>query len=298
MNRDDLRELHAFMTVADTRSFTKAAAKLGVSQSALSHTMRHLEERHHVKLLTRTTRSVSPTEAGTTLLNTLRPVFSQLQNAIDELHYASTSPSGTVRITTGKHVARLLLWPCIEKLSPQYPNLIFEIDTSNRLRNIVAEGFDAGIRLGEQIEKDMIAVRISSPKRMAVVGAPSYFAHHTPPSTPRDLTHHTCLNLRLPTQGGLYLWEFERHGRPINVRVSGPLIFNDTDLLMDAALKGFGLACVMDDAAEHYISTGQLVRVLDDWCPPFPGYYLYYPSRRHLPPGLTLLIDALRSKKR
>lgn len=295
MERADLRDLYAFVAVAQARSFTKAAARLGVSQSALSHTIRHLEERHQVKLLTRTTRSVSPTAAGKTFLNALTPIFSQLNDAFDDLHHASNTLTGTVRITSGKLVAHMLLWPCIEKLSQRYPNLVFEIDASHRLHNIVTEGFDAGIRLGEQIEQDMIAVRISPPKRMAVVGSPDYFAQHAPPLTPHDLTDHACINLRLPTKGGLYLWEFERDGRPLNVRVNGPLIFNDTDLTIEAALKGFGLTCVLDDAVQDHLQKGRLIRVLEDWCPPFPGYYLYYPSRRHVPPGLAVLIEALRN---
>lgn len=296
MNRDDLRDLHTFVTVAKARSFTKAAAKLGVSQSALSHTIRHLEERHHVKLLTRTTRSVSPTAAGEALMNTLLPVFSQVKDALTTMQHDSTTPSGTVRITAGAHAARTYLWPCVTKLRTHYPNLTFDIDVDNGLRNIAAEGYDGGIRLGEQVEKDMIAVCISPPMRMAVVGSPAYFSTHSPPTTPRDLTHHACLNFRLPTQGGLYLWEFERDGRPLNVRVNGPLISNDADLLIKAAQHGFGLTCTLEDTVSDLLHNGQLVRVLEDWCPPFPGYYLYYPSRRHVPPGLSLLIDALRYK--
>lgn len=261
-----------------------------MSQSALSHTVRRLETRLGLALLVRTTRSVAPTEGGERLTATLRPAFDDIKGRIDELR---DRPSGPVRITSGEHAAHTVLWPALERLLPNYPDIKVEIAIDQSLTDIVAGRYDAGVRLGEQVTKDMIAVRIGPDLRMVVVGAPAYFAIHGMPLTPHDLTYHACINLRLPTLGGLYVWEFEKDGRELNVRVEGPLVFNDMGLILKAALAGLGLAYVMEDQAKALIE-GRLVSVLTDWRPPFPGYHLYYPSRRQLTPAFQLLVDALR----
>ena len=294
MRRDELGDLMAFLVVAEERSFTRAAARLGTSQSALSHTMRRLEARLGLRLLTRTTRRVAATEAGERLIETLRPAFDEIDGQLAALSELRDKPAGTVRITTSLHAAESILWPTMARLLPAYPDVKVELTIDQSLTDIVAERYDAGVRLGEQVAKDMVAVRIGPELRMAVVGAPSYFAERPPPGTPHELTDHVCINLRLPTLGGLYVWEFEKHGRELKVRVDGQLVFNYVPMVLDAAAAGFGLACVLEDHAEKYIADGRLVRVLEDWCPPFAGYHLYYPSRRQPAAAFALLVDALR----
>jgi len=294
MKRDELGDLIAFLTVADERSFTRAAARLATSQSSLSHTVRRLEERMGVRLLTRTTRNVAPTDAGEQLAETLRPALNDIEAKISAISALRQEPAGLIRITTSHHAAQSILMPAVKQLMKDYPEVSVELSVDQRLTDLVAERYDAGIRLGEQVEKDMIAVRIGPDLRMAVVGAPDYFAVHPKPLTPHDLTKHICINLRLPTLGGLYAWEFEHNGRPVNVRVEGQFICNDAGMIIDAALDGLGLACLPEDQFDSLIDNGRLVRVLEDWCPPFPGYHLYYPSRRQTSPAFALLIEALR----
>ena len=294
MRRENVSDLLAFLAVARERSFTKAAAQLGVSQSALSHTMRGLEARLGVRLLTRTTRSVSPTEAGERLLLHLGPRFEEIEAELEALSDLREKPAGTIRITAGEHAAHEILWPALTKFLPHYPDIKVEVIVDYGLTDIVAQRYDAGVRLGEQVSKGMIAVRIGPDMRMAVVGAPSYFAARSPPKRPQDLTDHNGINLRLPTYGGLYAWEFEKSKRELKVRVDGQLVFNDLTLRLNAALAGFGLAYLPEDVAQPYMAEGRLKRVLEDWCLPFPGYHLYYPSRRQSSPAFTLLVDALR----
>jgi DNA-binding transcriptional LysR family regulator len=282
------------MVVAEERSFTRAAARLGVSQSALSHTIRRLEARLGLRLLTRTTRSVSATEAGERLIATLAPALSEIETGLAALGELRDRPSGSIRITAGEHAAHTLLWPVLERFLPLYPEVRVEIATDQSLTDIVAERFDAGVRLGEQVAHDMISVRIGPELRMLVVGSPSYFRTHGRPGTPHDLTDHTCINLRLPTYGGLYVWEFEKDGRALNVRVDGQLTFNDMDLVVKAAAAGLGLAIVMEDQAAPLLADGRLEAVLLDWTPPFTGYHLYYPSRRQPTQAFALLVEALR----
>jgi len=265
-----------------------------VSQSALSHTIRGLEARLGLRLLTRTTRSVSPTEAGERLLQTVGPRFEEIEAELAALSELREKPAGTIRITTGEHAANVILWPALMKFLPNYPDIKVEITVDYGLTDIVAQRYDAGVRLGEQVAQGMIAVRIGPDMRMAVVGAPSYFAKRSPPKKPQDLTDHDCINLRLPTYGGLYAWEFEKGNRELKVRVGGQLIFNGISQRLNAVLAGFGLAYMPEDVAQPYIAQGRLVRVLEDWCPPFPGYHLYYPSRRQSSPAFALLVDALR----
>ncbi|RRI05819.1 LysR family transcriptional regulator [Mesorhizobium tamadayense] len=294
MARENVNDLLAFLAVARERSFTRAAAKLGVSQSALSHTIRALEARLGLRLLTRTTRSVSPTEAGERLLVGVGPRFDEIEAELAALSELREKPAGTIRITAGEHPAETILWPALARLLPDYPDIKIEVIVDYGLADIVAERYDAGIRLGEQVAKDMIAVRVGPEMRMAVVGAPVYFANHKPPRTPQDLTGHNCINLRLPTYGGIYAWEFEKAGRQLKVRVEGQLVFNTAALRLNAVLAGSGLAYLPEDQAMRYLAGGELVRVLADWCPPFPGYHLYYPSRRQPSPAFALLVDALR----
>jgi DNA-binding transcriptional LysR family regulator len=296
MARPNINELTAFLAVARERSFTRAAAKLRVSQSALSHSIRSLETRLGLRLLTRTTRSVSPTEAGERLFQSIGPHFDEIDVALASLNALRDKPSGTIRITAGEHAAYALLWPSLQKLLRAYPDINVEIIVDYGLTDIVAERYDAGVRLGEQVGKEMIAVRIGPPMRMAVVGAPSYFDTWPKPRKPEDLTAHRCINLRLPTYGGLYDWEFEKGRRELKVRVDGPLVFNNLALRIDAALAGFGLAYLPEDQVQRHIEAGRLVRVLSDWCAPFPGYHLYYPSRRQPTPAFALIVDALRYK--
>jgi DNA-binding transcriptional LysR family regulator len=296
MSRENVTDLLAFLAVARERSFTRAAAQLGVSQSALSHTIRGLEERLGIRLLMRTTRSVSPTEAGERLLTSIGPHFEGIETELAALNALREKPAGTIRITAGDHAANQILWPAIARLLPDYPDIKVEIFVDNGLTDIVAERYDAGVRLGEQVAKDMIAVRIGPNLRMVVVGAPSYFAGRKRPQTPQDLTAHNCINIRMPTYGGLYVWEFEKEGHELKVRVDGQLIFNSSALRLSAVLAGMGLAYLFEDQIEAYLADGQLIPVLTDWSPPFPGYHLYYPSRRQPSPAFALLVDALRHR--
>lgn len=297
MSRGNVNDLLAFLAVAKERSFTKAAAKLGVSQSALSHTMRGLEERLGLRLLTRTTRSVAPTEAGERLLRTIGPRFDEIDSELKALSEFRDKPAGTIRITAGEHAADAIVWPALEKFLSGYPDIKVEIIVDYGLTDIVAERYDAGVRTGESVAKDMIAVRIGPDMRMAVVGAPSYFKKRPKPKMPQDLTTHSCINLRLPTYGSLYAWEFEKGGREIKVRVEGQLVFNTLALRLNAALAGLGLAYLPEKFVKPYLAKGQLIRVLGDWCPPFPGYHLYYPSRRQSTPAFALLVDKLRYRR-
>lgn len=294
MKRDELGDLVAFLTVAEERSFTRAAALLGTSQSSLSHTVRRLEERMDLRLLTRTTRNVVPTEAGERLMETLRPAFNDIRSQIDSLSLMRQKPGGNIRITSSRHAADRILMPAVKQLMSDYPDVSVEIAVDQKFVDLVAERYDAGVRLGESIEKDMIAVRIGPELRMVVAGSNDYFSRNPKPKTPHDLTQHNCINLRLPTLGGLYIWEFEQQGRPLNVRVGGQFICNDVPMIVDAALDGLGLACLPDDHLGPLVKAGRLVQVLEDWCPPFPGYHLYYPSRRLASPAFALLVDALR----
>jgi DNA-binding transcriptional LysR family regulator len=291
-------ELAAFAAVAKERSFTRAGARLGVSPSALSQTIKGLEGRLRVRLLTRTTRSVAPTEAGERLLQTVAPRFEEIEQALIALADMRERPAGTIRITAGEHAARSVLQPGLAKLLPDYPDIRVEIVVDYGMVDIVSEGFDAGVRLGEQVAKDMIAMRIGPDMRMAVVGSPAYFASRSKPLNPQDLTDHNCINMRLPTYGGLFPWEFEKDGREVKVRVDGQLVFNTLRQRLDSALQSLGLAYMPEDVAAPCIASGDLVRVLEDWCPPFSGYHLYYPSRRHASPAFSMLLDALRFKDR
>jgi DNA-binding transcriptional LysR family regulator len=296
MRRQDVNDLLAFLAIAQDGSFTKAAAKLGVSQSALSHAMRGLEARLGVRLLTRTTRKVSVTAAGERLLRSLAPRFEEIEAELDALSELREKPGGTIRITAGEHAAVAILEPALAKFLPGYPDINVEIIVDYGLTDIVSERYDAGVRLGEQIARDMVAVRIGPDMRMAVVGAPSYFARRPKPRKPQDLTAHRCINLRLPTFGGLYAWEFEKRGRELKVRVEGQLVFNNIALRLKSALAGLGLAYLPEDQVRTHVADGRLVQVLDDWCPAFSGYHLYYPNRRHLTPAFGLLVDALRCR--
>lgn len=294
MPRGNVSDLVAFLAVARERSFTRAAAQLGVSQSALSHTIRALEARLGLRLLTRTTRSVAPTEAGERLLRTVGPRFDEIDAELAALSAFREKPAGTIRITAAEHAADAILWPALEKFLPDYPDIRVELTIDYGLTDIVAERYDAGVRIGEQVAKDMIAVRIGPDMRVAVVGAPSYFAKRPKPKTPQDLTAHDCINLRLPTSGGLYAWEFEKGRRELKVRVEGQWVFNTIGLRLRAALAGFGLAYLPESAAQPHMAEGSLIQVLADWCPPFSGYHLYYPSRRQPTPAFALVVEALR----
>ncbi len=294
MQRGHLDDLVAFVAVGRERSFTRAAAKLGVSQSALSHTMRELEARLGVRLLSRTTRSVAPTEAGERLLQSLGPRFDEIDAELAALGELREKPAGTIRITATEHAVKTILWPKLAKFLPRYPDIKVEVFLDNGLADIVAQRFDAGVRAGEQVAKDMIAVRIGPDLRVAIVGAKSYFRKRPEPKRPQDLIGHACINLRLTTHGGLYAWEFEKGGRELKVRVDGQLTFNGTFQMLDAALAGFGLAYVPEDVAQPHLAKGRLKRVLEDWCPPFPGYHLYCPSRRQPTPAFAVLLEALR----
>ncbi|AOY02057.1 LysR family transcriptional regulator [Jeongeupia sp. USM3] len=296
MPRENFNDLLAFVTVARAGSFTRAAAQLGVSQSALSHTIRGLEERLGLRLLTRTTRSVSPTEAGERLLATVAPRFDDIEAELAALSELRDKPAGTVRITAAEHAASQVLWPRLAPLLRDYPDIRIEIGVDYGLTDIVADRFDAGVRLGDQVARDMIAVRIGPDMRMVVVGAPDYFGRRPTPQTPHELAGHDCINLRLPTHGGLLPWEFEKDGHRLNVRVEGQWVFNTTAPRLHAALAGFGLAFVPEDMALPHIADGSLIAVLDDWCPRFAGYHLYYPSRRQTSPAFALVVEALRHR--
>lgn len=294
MPRQPINDLAAFIAVAREQSFTKAAAKLGVSQSALSHTITGLEKRLGVRLLTRNTRSVSSTQAGERLLQNVGPHMDEIESELVALSEFRDKPAGAIRITAAEHPANGVIWPALAKLLPDYPDIYVEIIVDYGLTDIVAERYDAGVRLGEQVAKDMIAVRIGPDMCMAAVGSPAYFARHPKPVAPHDLTVHSCINMRLPTHGGIYAWEFEKDGHELRVRVEGQLVFNNIALRLNAALEGLGLAYLPEDVVGDDLRSGRLVRVLEDWCPPFPGYHLYYPSRRQASAAFALLVNALR----
>jgi DNA-binding transcriptional LysR family regulator len=297
MDRDNASDLLAFLAVARERSFTRAAAKLGMSQPALSQIVRALEERLGVRLLARTTRSVAPTQAGERLLKTIAPRFDEIDAELLALSALRERPAGTIRITSTEYAADAILMPALKKILPKYPDIKVEVVFDYGLSNIIAQQYDAGIRPGALVARDMIAVRVGPDMRMAVVGSPSYFAVRRKPRTPHELTEHNCINLRLPTHGGVYVWEFEKNGRTLNVRVEGQLVFNGAGGLLNAAMDGLGLAFLMEGYAHDHIAKGRMVRVLADWCPPFPGYHLYYPSRRQPSPAFSLLVDALRYRR-
>lgn len=294
MARVDANDLQAFLAVARERSFTRAAAKLGVSPSALSHTIRRLETGLGIRLLARSTRSVAPTDAGQRLLEAVGPRFEEIDAELDALAALRDKPAGTLRITAGEHAVRTVLWPRLDPFLTENPDIKVEIYIENALTDIVAGRYDAGVRLGEQVAKDMIAVRIGADWRMAIVATPAYFARRPPPQTPHDLIGHDCINLRLISYGGFYAWEFERDGQKLNVRVDGQLAFNSSTPILDAVLGGHGLACVPEDMAQTHIAAGRLQRVLEEWCPLFVGYHLYYPGRRQASPAFSLLVEALR----
>jgi DNA-binding transcriptional LysR family regulator len=294
MRRENVSDLLAFLAVARERSFTKAGKKLGISQSALSHTIRGLEERLGLRLLTRTTRSVSPTEAGDRLLASVGSRFEEIEAELEALSELRDKPAGSIRITASENAASTILLPKLARFLLQYPDIKVEIVIDYGLTDIVAQRFDAGVRSGEQVAKDMIAVRIAPDMRMAVVSAPSYFAQRSSPKKPQDLTEHNCINLRLPIHGGLYAWEFEKAGRELRVRVEGQLVLNATSQMLSAALAGVGLAYMPEQMVRAYMADGRLMRVLEDWCEPYSGYHLYYPSRRQSSPAFKLLVDALR----
>jgi DNA-binding transcriptional LysR family regulator len=294
MSRALLADLGAFIAVARERSFTRAAAQLGVSPSALSQTMRALEEKLGVRLLTRTTRSVAPTDAGERLIATVGPHLEEIETGLAALSELRDKPAGIIRITAVDHAAETILWPSLANFLAEYPDVQVDLVVDNMLRDIVAERFDAGIRMGERVARDMIAVRIGPEIRMAAVATPAYFKKHSKPKVPQDLATHSCINLRLPTLGGVYAWEFEKGTREINVRVEGQLTVNDIAVIRNAALHGLGIAFMPEDVAQPHLDAGDLVRVLADWTPPFPGYHLYYPSRRQQSPAFALLVEALR----
>jgi len=294
MARRNLNDLLSFVTIAREGSFTRAAAHLGVTQSALSQAMNGLEARLQIRLLTRTTRSVSPTAAGERLLKAIGHRFDEIEAELDALTDLRDKPSGTVRITCGDNVLNTILLPKLAPVLRECPDVTLEFDVNYGLRDIVADRFDAGVRLGSTIDKDMIAIPIGPPLRMAVVASPGYLAEHPALKTPHDLTAHNCINQRMPTSGGLYVWDFERKGRKLNVRVNGQLIFNTTQPQVDAALAGLGITLLPEDELMPHIESGRLVRLLEDWCPVFPGYHLYYPSRRQPSPAFALVVDALR----
>jgi DNA-binding transcriptional LysR family regulator len=294
MTRDTINDLMAFLTIARERSFTRAAAQLGVSQPALSRTIRSLEARLGVRLLTRNTRSVAPTEAGERLLLTIGPHFDGIEAGLADLTALRGKPTGSLRITSVEHASDIILAPALTRLLPSYPDIRVEIINDYGLTDIIANRFDAGVRLGEQVAKDMIALRIGPDFSMAVVGAPSYFEQRQRPRVPQDLANHVCIGLRLPTSGGLYSWQFAMGGREVKVRVEGQLVFNTITMALNMASAGLGLAYLPEDVVKTHLAEGRLVQVLSDWCPPMSGYHLYYPSRRQPTPAFTLLIEALR----
>jgi DNA-binding transcriptional LysR family regulator len=294
MRRENVNDLTAFIAVAREQSFTKAAAQLGVSQSALSYTIRTLEARLGLRLLTRTTRSVSLTEAGERLLRSIGPRFDEIESEIAALSAMRDKPAGTIRITAVEHAAETVLWPTLAPLLVEYPDINVEIISDYGLKDIVADRYDAGVRLGEQVDKDMISLRISADLRMAVVGAPAYFEGRAKPNVPQDLIEHSCIKLRLPTHGGFYAWEFQKDGQELKVRIQGRTAFNTVAMMRKAALDGFGLAYLPEDQVDAAVQEGRLIRVLSEWCPPRPAYHLYYPSRRQHSPAFALVIEALR----
>ena len=294
MTVESYDQLAIFAVVAQERSFTRAAVRLGMSQPALSRAMRQLEERLGVRLLARTTRSVAPTQAGEHLLQVIAPRFDEINSELALLSKFRDRPAGKLRITAGEHAAIAVLQPVLARLLPDHPDLSIEIIVDYGLTDIVAEGFDAGVRLGEQVAKDMIAMRIGPDMRMAVIGSPAYFSHYPKPVIPADLMAHNCITLRMPTHGGLFMWEFEKNGQTLNVRIEGQLVFNNIAMRLESVLQGLGLAYMPEDVVRPYIEQGRLIRVLEDWCEPYSGYHLYYPSRRQSSPAFTLLREALR----
>lgn len=296
MSKTDFNDLMWFRIVAEQRSFTKAAARIGVAQSTLSHTIKRLEANMGLRLLTRTTRSVAPTPAGERLLATISPRLTEIEDEIAALMELRDTPSGQVRLTLSDHALQTVVWPKLKPLLQANPDLAVEFSIDNGFRNIVEEGFDAGVRLGESVERDMIAVRIGPDWRMMAVATPAYFDLHGLPSHPQDLLHHNCINLRQSTRGSLYAWEFEKDGQALNVRVNGQIIFNNNFAMMDAVLSGMGIGFVPSSLAETHLASGELVLALDDWSPYFDGYFLYYPSRRQNLPVFRLIVDALRHR--
>lgn len=293
--RDELTVLAAFAVVADERSFTRAAVKLGVSRSAVSHSIRVLEERLGLRLLARTTRTVAPTEAGERLLAQMRPALRDIQTALTEVGQLRAKPAGTIRLIAPPIAVATVVSPKLAKFAREYPEVVLDITAEDNYgRDLVAGNFDAGIHLGEFIQRDMVAVRVTSEQRAAIVAAPEYFDSHPKPKAPRDLTAHRCLRYRMGASGSVYRWEFEKRGKPVTVSVSGPVIFTDVELMLRAALDGVGLAFLLEEHVTDTVASGKLVRVLEDWCPPFDGYFLYYPSRRHQSLALQALVEALR----
>lgn len=297
MSKHNLNDLLAFVTVAREGSFTRAAAHLGVTQSALSQTVSNLETKLKIRLLTRTTRSISVTPAGERLLKAIGTRFDEIETELDAITELRDKPAGTVRITCGDHIIKTTLLPKLMPLLKAYPDINLEFDINYGFRDIVADRFDAGIRFSETVDKDMIALRIGPDVRMAAVASPEYFILNPAPQKPHDLIDHSCINIRFPTHGGLYVWEFERDGKKLNIRVDGQLIFNTPTHMIDAALAGLGIAYLPEEEFSPYLEQGHLVRVLDDWCPPFSGYHLYYPSRRQHSPAFALVVEALRFNK-
>jgi len=298
MRREEMADLTAFVVVAEERNFTRAAVKLEISQSALSGIVRRLEERLGVRLLARTTRSVAPTEAGERLVQRLSPMLRDLDQSMADLSEFRDKPAGLIRVTTVEHAAKTIIAPALKPLLTDYPDITVEITVDYGLADVVTDRFDAGVRLGEQVAKDMIAVRISPEVPMAIVGAPDYLRQHGAPSEPQQLVDHRCINLRLPTSDTLNAWRLIQDGREMRVRVEGPLIFNTIDLILDAAVAGLGLAYLPFDQVAPYLESGRLARLLGEWTPPLPAYHLYYPSRRHTSPAFKLFLDALRYKPR
>jgi DNA-binding transcriptional LysR family regulator len=294
MKREDWNDMLWFLAVADERSFTKAAARLGTSQSNLSHTIKRLESRMGLRLLTRTTRSVAPTEAGERLRQSLQPRIGEIEDDIARLMELRDKPSGTVRISVSDHAFESIVWPKLRPVLQHYPDVRLELSIDNGLRNIVEDRFDAGVRLGESLDMDMIAIRIGPDWRLVVVGSPEYFLRHAAPGAPQDLVRHSCINMRQPTAGGLYAWEFEKDGRELRVRVDGQLTFNTSYAMVDAAVAGYGLAYLPESIVSAHIADGSLRQVLDDWSPTFTGYHLYYPSRRQMSPAMAVIVNALR----
>lgn len=295
MLRENISDLLAFIAVAREGSFTRAAAKLGVSQSALSHTLRGLESRMGVRLLSRTTRSVAPTAAGERLLETVAPRFEEIENELAAVIEMRDKPAGTIRITTTDYAADTVLWPRLSKVLPDYPDIKVELVVDYGLSDIVADRYDIGVRWGDQVARDMIAVRIGPDARLAIVGSPAYFAKHPAPRQPKDLLHHNCITLRLPTRGGLYAWELKKGKREMQVRVDGQFTFNGAYQMLNAAIDGAGLAFVPEDLAQPHVTAGQLQYVLEDWFPTFPGLHIFYPSRREYSKALAIVVDALRA---
>ncbi len=294
MEKTDFNQLTWFRIVAEERSFTRAAARIGVVQSTLSHAIKQLETRMGIRLLTRTTRNVSTTPAGERLLKTITPRMAEIEDEIAALMAFRDRPSGSIRLTLSDHALESVVWPKLKPVLKDYPDISVELILDSTFRNIVEEGFDAGVRLGESVEKDMIAVRIGPDWRLVAVASPGYLAEHGVPERPQDLVRHVCINMRHETAGGLYAWEFEKDGQELRVRVDGQLTFNNSYAMIDAAMSGYGVAYVPENIVERQIAAGSLVRVLDEWSPFFDGYFLYYPSRRQNLPAFKVIVDALR----